>query len=244
MAADQVNNLLTDVSALSLAGLSASWRAVLEVDPAADLIGEIEFTLVDDLGKGFDIYPADPWRALRLTDLPEVKVVILGQDPYHGPGQAQGLAFSVNRQTPVPPSLRNIFTEIRRDPELQDGLQPQPDPDLTRWAEQGVLLLNTSLTVRDGEPGSHAGYGWEGITDELIDAVAKREQPCVFMLWGKHAQAKQKRIKSHRVPHLILCANHPSPLSANRPPIPFIGCGHFGAANRWLKQQGLDEIRW
>jgi uracil-DNA glycosylase len=195
---------------------------------------------------GAVIYPPMPFKALELTPLSQVRVVILGQDPYHGAGQAQGLAFSVASGVKVPPSLRNIFKEIGREtadvtiPSLKDG-------SLVRWAEQGVLLLNTCLTVEDGLPASHAKLGWEGLTDALISLVADRRRNVVFMLWGAHAQTKQKllqMLESLVNQHLVLCANHPSPLSAMRPPVPFIGCGHFGLANAFLIKQDLPPINW
>jgi len=174
---------------------------------------------------GIAIYPADPFKALALTPLERVRVVILGQDPYHGPGQAEGLAFSVPVGVRVPPSLRNIFVELQRDLGL-----PLPR-HLAGWACQGVLLLNTSLTVEDGQPGSHAKRGWEALTDALITAVAGQPRAIVFMLWGAHAQAKAALIEAAGGGrHTVLKANHPSPLSARRPPLPFIGCGHFRSA--------------
>lgn len=164
--------------------------------PASTQLAITEAAIKAELAAGAIIYPSDPWRALRLVQYDEVKVVILGQDPYHGPGQAQGLAFSVASDCKTPPSLKNIFAEIAQDHLLaNDGLKPQPDPDLTRWAKQGVLLLNTSLTVRDGLAASHAKLGWQIVTDAVIAAVAKRQKPTVFMLWGAHAQAKTTSFK-------------------------------------------------
>lgn len=188
---------------------------------------------------GATIYPPDPFRALRLTPLSDTRVVILGQDPYHGPGQAEGLAFSVPDGNKVPPSLRNIFKELLRDL----GQQPPMSPHLGAWAERGVLLLNTCLTVEDGAPASHAKRGWEALTDALIEAAARDASPKVFMLWGAHAQAKAPLIEAAGPQHLVLQANHPSPLSASRPPIPFIGCGHFSQAATWLQAQGRP-IDW
>ncbi len=194
------------------------------------------------------VYPPTPFRALELTPLDSVKVVILGQDPYHGPGQAHGLAFSVPPGVRVPPSLRNIQKEIVRDKSLaaapvEMGLAVQ-DGSLERWAQQGVLLLNTCLTVEDGLPASHAKRGWEVLTDNILQAVSRRQSGVVFMLWGAHAQAKRPVLEVASKRHLVLAANHPSPLSALRPPQPFIGCGHFGAANRHLLENGLAPIRW
>ncbi|MDO9403273.1 MAG: uracil-DNA glycosylase [Polaromonas sp.] len=192
------------------------------------------------LDSGAVVYPPTPFHALALTPRAGVRVVILGQDPYHGPGQAQGLAFSVPEDVRVPPSLRNIFKELARDPAIQ---APIPNSgSLERWARQGVLLLNTSLTVELAQAGSHARQGWEVLTDALIAAVAAGPEPVVFMLWGAHAQAKQALINP--LQHLVLLANHPSPLSALRPPLPFLGCGHFSAANAWLRSRGRKAVEW
>lgn len=207
----------------------------------------------EQLNCGAAIYPPQPFRALALTPLGQVKVVILGQDPYHGPGQAQGLAFSVPQGVRSPPSLRNIFREIARDPELTERATPAPeDGSLVRWARQGVLLLNTCLTVEEGQAASHAGRGWEVLTDALVTTIATRREPVVFLLWGVHAQAKQNLIvargaetagvNAHQ--HLVLTANHPSPLSALRTPAPFSGCGHFSRANAFLKAHGCAPIAW
>ncbi len=191
------------------------------------------------LALGAVIYPPEPFRALALTPLAEVAVVILGQDPYHGAGQARGLAFSVPDGVKPPPSLRNIFKELARDPRVEP--ENHPGGALERWARQGVLLLNTCLTVEDGQPASHAKQGWEALTDQLISAVSAKPKPVVFMLWGAHAQAKQALIAAR---HQVLLANHPSPLSALRPPRPFIGCGHFSAANDFLKSHGRRPVKW
>lgn len=185
------------------------------------------------------IYPAAVLRALELTPPDAVQVVIVGQDPYHRPGQAEGLAFSVPEGERVPPSLRNMQQELERDL----GLTPPGHGHLGAWARQGVLLLNTCLTVEDGCPGAHAGQGWEVLTDSVIEAVAESGAPKVFLLWGAHAQTKAELARrSGR--HEVLCANHPSPLSARRGPVPFVGCGHFGAANRWLEARGRRPVDW
>jgi len=186
------------------------------------------------LAAGVVIFPPEPLRALALTPLESVRVVILGQDPYHGRGQAEGLAFSVQPGVAMPPSLRNIFKELQRD--LGEPVPPFPTPggSLVRWARHGVLLLNTCLTVEEGQPASHAGQGWEVLTDAIIREVSNRSDAVVFMLWGNHAQTKRALIDASR--HLVLCANHPSPLSALRPPVPFIGCGHFSQAKAWRSQ--------
>jgi uracil-DNA glycosylase len=198
------------------------------------------------LDAGACIYPPTPFKALELTPLNQVRVVILGQDPYHGAGQAHGLAFSVTPGVKVPPSLRNIFKEIYRESGKMIPIQASnggKSGSLVRWAEQGVLLLNTSLTVEDGLPASHAKLGWEVLTDALISLVSEQNKNVVFMLWGAHAQAKRVLIGAESQ-HLVLCANHPSPLSAMRPPTPFIGCGHFGLANAFLAKHDLTPIKW
>jgi len=197
------------------------------------------------LAAGATIYPPRSLRALELTALADVRVLILGQDPYHGPGQAEGLAFSVAPGLRLPPSLRNIHQELARDPALKPT-SPPADGSLLRWARQGVLLLNTCLTVEDGQPASHAGRGWEVLTDKIIRAVVERSRPAVFMLWGAHAQraAAAAGLEAGSGPHLVLCANHPSPLSARRGPQPFLGCGHFSRANAFLLERGLGEVSW
>lgn len=199
--------------------------------------GLLEF-LHRRLREGAVIYPPEPLRALSWGGPADVRVVIVGQDPYHGPGQAEGLAFSVAPGVRTPPSLRNIFKEQLRDL----GLAMPAQGSLVPWARQGVLLLNTCLTVEDGQAGSHAGQGWEALTDAVIEACSASKGPRVFMLWGAHAQKKAPAIDMAR--HLVLCANHPSPLSASRGPVPFLGCGHFGAADRWLSAQGFAAIDW
>lgn len=210
--------------------------------------------------------PYHPLRALALTPLAQVRVVILGQDPYHGldhksgQAQAEGLAFSVPPGVQAPPSLRNIWSEIQRDL----GRAPPLHGSLRAWAEQGVLLLNTCLTVEASKPASHANWGWEVLTNKILQAVAQRSQPCVYLLWGAHAQRAVTalglgqaalgggagtvagtvagvvaRAGVASAQALILEANHPSPLSARRGPRPFIGCGHFGLTERWLAERGL-----
>jgi uracil-DNA glycosylase len=194
------------------------------------------------LAAGAIIYPPRPFRALELTPLHSVRALILGQDPYHGRGQAEGLAFSVPAGVKLPPSLRNIFNELRCAPD-----EPIPTHgSLVEWASHGVLLLNTCLTVEDGQPGSHAKKGWELLTDALLAELAARASPCVYMLWGAHAQAKATLIEETAARHdreaLVLQANHPSPLSARRPPVPFLGCGHFSQARDWLSARGHPDV--
>ena len=223
--------------ALDASHVQADWQPLLQSFLSGATGQQLQDFLQSRVAVGAVIYPPEPFRALQLTALSHVRVVILGQDPYHGAGQAEGLAFSVARGVKIPPSLRNIFKELQRDlnftPPLHGSLQC--------WASQGVLLLNTCLTVEDGQPASHAKRGWEQLTDSLIAACAKKSSPVVFMLWGAHAQAKCELIAQHNSDgrHLVLTANHPSPLSALRPPEPFIGCGHFGQARRWLSATEL-----
>jgi uracil-DNA glycosylase len=191
--------------------------------------------LHERLDAGAVIFPPRPLRALELTPPEDVRVVILGQDPYHGRGQAEGLAFSVAPGVALPPSLRNIFQELERDLGTPPPKFPNPGGSLVKWATHGVLLLNTCLTVEEGRPASHSGRGWEVLTDAVIRHVATEGKPRVFMLWGSHAQSKRSLIDMKR--HKVLMANHPSPLSALRPPAPFIGCGHFGQARAWRDAQ-------
>ncbi len=183
------------------------------------------------------IYPPmeDIFNALRYTSYSDVKAVILGQDPYHGAGQAHGMCFSVKKGVTPPPSLQNIYKEINS--EL--GLPIPKHGELTDWARNGVLLLNTVLTVREATPNSHKGQGWEIFTDRVIELLNQREQPIVFLLWGGNARAKAKLITNPK--HLILQCAHPSPLSAHNG---FFGCGHFAKANEFLKSQGIEPIDW
>jgi uracil-DNA glycosylase len=183
------------------------------------------------------VYPdqRDIFHALQLTAYADVKVVILGQDPYHGPGQAHGLSFSVKPGVPCPPSLVNIYKELCQD----IGCPVPKHGHLAAWAKQGVLLLNAVLTVRDGSPQSHKGQGWEWFTDRIVEAINAREKPVAFILWGNHAQEKGARIDEQK--HLVLRAPHPSPLSAHRG---FFGSRPFSRVNAWLRYQGQAEIDW
>lgn len=183
------------------------------------------------------IYPDmyDIFEALKLASYSDIKVVILGQDPYHGPGQAHGLAFSVKPGVAIPPSLVNIFKELQDDL----GCYMPNNGCLTPWARQGVLLLNTCLTVRAGQAGSHRGKGWEQFTDSIIRRLNERPEPIVYMLWGNPAKAKRRLLTNGR--HLVLTAAHPSPLSAHRG---FFGCRHFSKANAFLRARGMGEIDW
>ena len=220
--------------------VAADWQGVVDEFLASAPGQRLAAFVQDRLAGGATVYPPQPLRALELTPLASVKVVILGQDPYHGPGQAEGLAFSVASGVRLPPSLRNIFKERQRSL----GMPIPVSGSLAAWAREGVLLLNTSLTVEQGLPASHAGQGWEQLTDSLLQAVAAKASPCVYMLWGAHAQAKSALISDTAARHgreaLILTANHPSPLSANRPPVPFMGCGHLETARSWLAARGVS----
>ena len=222
--------------------LDQGWRPLVEAFLCSEPGLALSERLTDALQAGHTIYPPEPFRALSLTTLSEVRVVILGQDPYHGPGQAEGLAFSVPPGVRLPPSLRNIFKELQQSL----GVSMPTDGSLVRWAKQGVLLLNTCLTVQDGQAASHARWGWEVLSDQLVQTVAQSSRPVVFMLWGAQAQAKKALIEAagHSGQHLVLMANHPSPLSAMRAPMPFIGCGHFAQANAFLAQCGEKTIVW
>lgn len=222
------------------ANLSGTWaklgNAFLNSGPGAQLL-----QFLDERGRaGATIFPPRPLRALELTALEEVRVVILGQDPYHGVGQAHGLAFSVPEGIALPPSLRNIYGELRRDV----GAAVPAHGNLERWARQGVLLLNAVMTVEMDTPASHARCGWEAFTDAIVDALARDPRPKAFLLWGAHAQAKRVLIDAASGDHLVLLANHPSPLSARRPPVPFLGCGHFSQANRFLASRGRAPVEW
>jgi uracil-DNA glycosylase len=183
------------------------------------------------------IYPPmnDIFNALRYTSYSDTRVVILGQDPYHGQGQAHGLCFSVLPGVKFPPSLQNIFKELHSE----YGMIPPPTGELTGWAKQGVLLLNTTLTVREGTPQSHKGRGWEILTDNIIKAIAKKDSPVVFILWGGNARTKKSLITNPK--HIVLECAHPSPLSAYNG---FFGCNHFLKTNEFLKVNGLKEIDW
>ena len=230
-----------------IAPLAPAWQKVLRAPEVKEALEALSAMLKQRLKSKAIIYPTQPFRALEALNPGDVRVVILGQDPYHGAGQAQGLAFSVPNGVARPPSLRNILAEIELeypDDPLQLTLKSNADNnDLSRWAQQGVLLLNTALTVEDGAPASHAAKGWEIVTDALIRCAAQDQKPKVFMLWGAHAQAKQTLL-ANEPQHLILSCNHPSPLSARRGANPFIGCGHFKAANAWLLQRNLQVIDW
>ena len=215
--------------------VAPGWQPLVDAYFASPRGQALRTFLRSRLEAGAVIFPPKPLRALELTPPEAVRVVILGQDPYHGRGQAEGLAFSVAPGVQWPPSLRNIFKEMQRDLGTPFPTFPEPGGSLVKWARNGVLLLNTGLTVEEGQAASHAGKGWEQLTDEVIRHVAEGERPVVFMLWGSHAQSKRAFIPADRG-HLVLTSNHPSPLSALRPPVPFIGNGHFGQARAFRQQ--------
>ena len=223
-----------------VAQVAPGWRPLLQ-DFLQSADGQrVTARLQAELAAGTAVFPPEPLRALRLTAPEDVRVVILGQDPYHGPGQAYGLAFAVPPDVRVPPSLRNIFKELQRE----FGRAPQPAGLLDHWARQGVLLLNTSLTVVAGQAGSHSRIGWQALTGPIFRRLAESERPLSFMLWGAHAQALRPEAGAAAERHLWLLANHPSPLSALRPPVPFIGCGHFARTNDFLRARGESPIDW
>jgi uracil-DNA glycosylase len=217
--------------------LEPSWQTLLGAELEQTYMQRLLEFLAAEQKAGKNIYPAssDWFNAFNSTPFAECKVVILGQDPYHGPGQAHGLSFSVLQGQRIPPSLRNIFKEL-----MQDLALPVPsEGSLQHWAEQGVLLLNATLTVEEGRAGAHQGQGWEQFTDMAIAKLNAQREGLVFMLWGAYAQKKGRFIDPQK--HCILQAPHPSPLSAHRG---FLGCGHFSAANAYLKEQGLAVVDW
>ena len=212
------------------------WDRILKEEIDSESFKQLQAFLAQEYATR-TIYPSmvNIYNALRLTPYHEVKAVILGQDPYHGPGQAHGLAFSVQKGVPVPPSLQNIYKEMAQD----IGFKIPHHGCLTGWAEQGVLLLNTVLTVRAGQAGSHKGMGWEIFTDHVIELLNEREKPMVFLLWGGNARAKAKLIDRRK--HCILECAHPSPLSAYNG---FFGCRHFSKANEFLTAHNIEPIDW
>lgn len=213
-----------------------SWKNILIDEFDKPHMLQLKKFLVEEKKKGKTIYPpsSEIFNALNLLPFDQIKVVILGQDPYHGPGQAHGLCFSVREGTPNPPSLQNIFKEI----EQEFGAKPTKG-DLTNWTNQGVLLLNATLTVEKDKAGSHQKKGWEEFTDRVIAELNKNREHLVFLLWGSYAQNKGQFIDTKK--HLVLKSPHPSPLSAHRG---FLGCGHFKKANEYLVKNGLEPIKW
>ncbi|MFT6899135.1 MAG: uracil-DNA glycosylase [Paraglaciecola sp.] len=216
----------------------AHWSEILELEQQKPYFEQIMQYVAQRRTAGHVVYPgdADVFNAFRYTDFSQVKVVILGQDPYHGPGQAQGLSFSVPQGVKPPPSLANIYKELVRD---IDGFVIPRNGDLHHWARQGVLLLNTVLTVEEGQAHSHANIGWQHFTDTIISELSEKGEGIVFLLWGKHAQSKSVLVDPQR--HHLLLAPHPSPLSAYRG---FFGCGHFSVTNGLLREQGQTPIDW
>ncbi len=217
--------------------LHPEWLDVLGEEFDKDYMKALRAFLLERSRAGATVYPPGKhiFNALDSTPLSQVKAVILGQDPYHGPGQAHGLCFSVQKGVRIPPSLVNIYKEIEADL----GFSMPGHGNLQPWAERGVLLLNAVLTVERGNAGAHQGKGWEQFTDAVVDAVNTRRDNVVFLLWGSHAQRKGAGIDSRR--HLVLKAPHPSPLSAHRG---FLGCRHFSKANEWLESRGVAPIDW
>lgn len=217
--------------------IEQSWKQVLQDEFEQDYFAGIVHFLKAEKQAGKVIYPSGPqiFQAFDVTPFGHVKVVILGQDPYHNPNQAHGLAFSVQRGVPPPPSLVNIYKELHTDV----GMEIPNHGHLERWARQGVLLLNASLTVRANSPMSHSKIGWHEFTNAVIKAVSHQKEHVVFLLWGAFAKSKQELID--RSKHLVLTAAHPSPLSAHNG---FFGCRHFSKANAWLEQHGIQPIDW
>lgn len=223
---------------LSKVQLEESWKLSLAPFLLSPQMDNLRDFLFQEKQAQKIIYPPSKqiFSALNTTPLADVKVVILGQDPYHGPNQANGLSFSVQKGIALPPSLRNIFHELHTDL----GIPAPRHGDLTKWATQGVLLLNSVLTVEAGQPTSHQKQGWEAFTDEVIDVLNEQREHIVFILWGAYAQRKGQRI--NRDKHLVLTAAHPSPLAANRGG--FFGCKVFSKTNQYLKQHGIEPIDW
>jgi uracil-DNA glycosylase len=217
--------------------LDPSWKQRIGEYLTHEDMQSLRAFLRERMQKGARVFPPAPqmFAALDATPFDKVKVVILGQDPYHGFGQAHGLCFSVQHGTAVPPSLVNIFKELQRDL----GIPTPTHGCLDHWAEQGVLLLNAVLTVEEGRAGAHQGKGWEGFTDHIVETLNREREHLVFLLWGAYAQAKGKMIDTSK--HRVLKAPHPSPLSAHRG---FIGCGHFSKANEYLVRHGMTPIDW
>lgn len=216
--------------------LNNSWDGLLKDEFSKEYYFKLRDFLKSEYGK-FTVYPDmyDIFNALRYTDYNDVKAVIIGQDPYHGKGQAHGLCFSVKKGVDKPPSLVNVFKELEADL----GFKPPKCGELTGWAKSGVMLLNSCLTVREGQANSHRGCGWEIFTDRVISLLNEREKPIVFLLWGANAKEKGKLITNSR--HKVLTAAHPSPLSAYNG---FFGCRHFSKTNEFLTENGVENINW
>lgn len=223
-----------------------SWKKVFEkIETSTKLIEILEF-VENERSSGKKIYPAreNIFKAFQLTPLEKIKIVILGQDPYHGDSQAEGLSFSVPKGKTIPPSLKNIFKELKEDLKnennlLESGFQIPKSGHLGNWSTQGVFLLNSVLTVEEGKPASHAKKGWENFTDEIIKIISNKNDHVIFMLWGNYAKSKASLIDNKK--HTILTAAHPSPFSAHSG---FFGCGHFSKANLDLEKNNLEKIDW
>lgn len=217
--------------------LEPSWKKALQAEFEKPYMKTLKSFLTREIEQGKTIYPQgqDIFSALNLTPLEKVKVVIIGQDPYHGPGQAHGLSFSVKPGTAIPPSLQNIYKELHSDL----GLKIPTHGYLSSWAQQGVLLLNAVLTVERGKPASHQNQGWEQFTDQIIKVTAEQRSHLVYLLWGKYAQ--QKGAVIDRKQHLVLTATHPSPFSAHRG---FLGSQHFSKTNAYLQSHGDSPVDW
>lgn len=217
--------------------IESSWKEILHNEFEKPYFQHIPLHLKTEKSQGKIIYPPGAYifNAFNTTPFDKIKVVIIGQDPYHGPGQAHGLCFSVQKGVPPPPSLVNIFKELKED----TGMAIPRHGNLTKWAQQGVFLLNASLTVRAGEPMSHSKIGWAQFTDSVIKTISDKKEHVVFFLWGKFAQDKKILIDEKK--HLVLKAAHPSPLSAHSG---FFGCRHFSKANQYLMSKGIDPVDW
>ncbi len=226
-----------------MSNIQPQWQAIIDREAKLPYFIALQNEVKQQRQQGEVIFPSeqDVFSAFELCDLNDIKVVVLGQDPYHGVGkqnqpQAHGLAFSVNPEVKIPPSLVNIYKELTTDIE---GFIPPNHGNLIEWAKQGVLLINTVLTVKQGQAHSHAKLGWQQFTEVIIEEINQNNDGCVFLLWGSHAQKKGKKINQDK--HFVLTEVHPSPLSAYRG---FFGCRHFSKANTWLKQAGKAEINW
>lgn len=219
-----------------MVNIGNSWDEILKEEFEKEYYLKLREFLKSEY-RSYTVYPNmnDIFNSLKYADYKGLKAVIIGQDPYHEPGQAHGLAFSVQKGTPIPPSLQNIYKELQSDL----GIDPASHGELTSWAKQGVLLLNNALTVRRGQANSHRGKGWEQLTDAIIRKVNEKPEPVVYILWGANAREKTKLINNPN--HLVLTSAHPSPLSAHSG---FFGCKHFSKANEFLRNKGVGEIDW
>lgn len=219
-----------------MVNIGNSWDEILKEEFEKEYYLKLREFLKSEY-RSYTVYPNMNviFNSLKYADYKGLKAVIIGQDPYHEPGQAHGLAFSVQKGTPIPPSLQNIYKELQSDL----GIDPASHGELTSWAKQGVLLLNNALTVRRGQANSHRGKGWEQLTDAIIRKVNEKPEPVVYILWGANAREKTKLINNPN--HLVLTSAHPSPLSAHSG---FFGCKHFSKANEFLRNKGVGEIDW